>query len=171
MLERPAGAQRIGERSISGWGRIAKSKKENLMDNQRKILEMLADKKISVDEAERLMSLLKTESETRAGDTKKTILPLKYLRVEVTPGPQSTPNENQKVNIRVPMSLIKAGMKLAYVMPPGVYDQVESALKEKGIQMDLRNLRPEDLEELLSSINDIQIDVQNEKQTVRVYAE
>lgn len=140
--------------------------------NQRKILEMLADKKITVEEAERLMSLLHTESgpeETR--QAKETKNRLRYLRIEVKPGPHCMAEEQENVNIRVPFALIRAGMKLGAVIPPSAYDQVNSAMKDKGIEFDLRNIKAENLEEVLANLNDLEVDVHNGKQTLHIYAE
>ena len=146
-------------------------------NNQRKILEMLADKKISVDEAERLMEAVRTGEET--GETASPTaeptrvikgLP-KYLRVVVRPGENASPKEAETVNIRVPIALVRAGMKLTAVIPPIVYSRMDSALKEKGIDFDLKNIKPEDIEELVQALGDTEIDIQDGKQTVKVYAE
>jgi hypothetical protein len=140
--------------------------------NQRKILEMLAAGKITVEEAERLMFLVRPESgpaemPKTAGGNKSP----KYLRIEVRPGPEGRPDEQENVNIRVPFSLLRAGMKLAYVIPPRAYDQVDSALKQNGVPFDLRDIRPEDLEEILKNLNDLEIDVHNGRQKVHIFAE
>ncbi len=144
-------------------------------NNQRKILEMLADKKITIDEAERLLSLLRPEdASARQGmecEFKNAKYSPKYLRVEVRPNPNNTGGPTDIVNIRVPMALLRAGIKLTSVIPPKAYNQVDSALKEKGIDFDLRNLKPENLEEILASLNDLEVDVQNGQQTVHIYAE
>lgn len=143
--------------------------------NQRKILEMLAERKITVEEAERLLTLLRTEHTENTGsfssEAKKTKTPPKYLRVEVRPNPESKSGSQENVNIRVPVALIRAGLKLTSVIPPKAYDQVDSALKEKGIDFDMRNITPENLEEIIDNLNDLEVDVRNGEQTVHIYAE
>jgi hypothetical protein len=138
--------------------------------NQRRILEMLAEKKITVDEAERLMSLTHPETGAASTSVKEGKSNLKYLRIIVKPNPGYT-GEQENVNIRIPMALLRAGIKLTSVIPPGVYDQMDSSLKEKGISFDWRNLDPEHLEEVLAAINDLEIEVQNGKQNVHFFAE
>jgi hypothetical protein len=149
-------------------------------NNQRKVLEMLAEGKITVAEAERLMSLIRPESGAAASgsfasgeakEEKAFKVPPKYLRVEVVPNPDNPDSSSERVNIRVPMSLLRAGIKLTSVIPPSAYNQVDSALKDKGMQFDLRNIKPEDLEELLRNLGDLEIDVHNGQQKVHVYAE
>jgi hypothetical protein len=160
------------------------------MNNRRKILEMLAEKKITAEEAERLLSLVNDETEeSETGEVKSAnpLKNLKYLRVVVrtVPNPEyqlkngdlftEDDDENDNVNIKVPMSLIRAGMKLTSIIPPSAFDQVDSSLKEKGIDFDLRNIKPENIEELINALGDLEIDVEskNKKKNtkVRVYAE
>jgi hypothetical protein len=139
-------------------------------NNQRKILEMLSEKKISVDEAERLMALLPPESgrEEEKGAKK----PPKYLRVLIKPLSDSAePGESETVNIRVPISLLRAGIKLASIIPPKAYNQMDETLKEKGIEFDLRSITPQNIDELIMGLNDLEVDIQDRKQTVHVYAE
>ncbi|MFC1920286.1 hypothetical protein ACFLYQ_01010 [Chloroflexota bacterium] len=146
-----------------------------MTDSQKRILEMLAEKKINVDEAEKLLSLTGKE-EVPADRADSSIherkgLP-KYLRVVVQPGAQAEPgNTPEKVNVRVPMKLIRAGMKLTALIPPHAADKMHDAMKEKGIDFDLRNLKPDDIEEFLEALSDLQVDVDGGKETVRVYVE
>lgn len=137
-------------------------------ENQKKILEMLSEKKITVEEADRLLSLVGKESPAGTGETRERKGLPKYLRVVVTPKEDSGA---ESVNIRVPVALLRAGMKLAYVIPPLAYNKIDSALKEKGIEFDWRNIKPENVEEILSALNDLEVDVQSGKETVRIYAE
>ena len=142
-----------------------------MSDSRRRILEMLAEKRISVDEAERLLAVLQADEGKEQRESREKKGSPKYLRVEVKPNPDNLEEVPGKVNIRVPMNLLRAGMKLAAVIPPGVYNQVDAALKEKGIEMDLRNIKPENIEELILALNDLEIDVEDGKQTIHVYAE
>ena len=154
-----------------------------MSENQRKILQMLAEGKITVDEASRLLSALgesmdaqtseKRSEKTRSGDPK-------YLYVRVQPkegaphsehwrhGPHGEPG---KVNVRIPLSLVRAGMKLTALMPPKAADDVNRALKDKGIDFDIRNLKDEYLEQLIGALSDTEINVDSDEATVRVYAE
>jgi hypothetical protein len=140
------------------------------MDNRRKILEMLAEKKISVDEAERLIALI--QSDSSPGENKERKIPPRYLRVLIKPTTSGTkPGECENVNIRVPMALLRAGIKLASIIPPSAYNQMDSALKEKGIEFDLRSIKPENIDELIAAFDDLEVNIQSDKQDVRIYAE
>jgi hypothetical protein len=144
-----------------------------MSENKKKILEMLAQGKISSDDAYRLLNACEegvSEKEKVEPDTR--VKP-KYLRVTVTPGEGHADHAHaERVNVRIPMSLVRAGLKLTSLIPPDALDKANSALKEKGINFDVRNIKPEDLEALIEAIGDMQIDVEGARgETVKVFVE
>jgi hypothetical protein len=62
-------------------------------------------------------------------------------------------------------------MKLTSLIPGNASNKVNEALREKGIDFDLRNLKTEDLEELVDALSELEVDVQDGKEKVRVYVE
>ena len=146
-----------------------------MSDKKKRILEMLAEKKITVEDAERLLSLTgaEEEPENKSSDSTPDIkLPYKYLRVVVQPGPEGREgNGVEKVNVRVPMKLIRAGMKLTSLIPPHAADKMHDAMQEKGIDFDIRNLKPDDIEELIEALGDLEVNVDGGKETVHIYVE
>lgn len=140
-----------------------------MSDNQRRILDMLAEGKITAEEAQKLLSAIGPGGdETKSAPTRNA----KYLRFVIHPDPDVPKSEDVKrVNVRVPVSLIKAGIKFTTLIPADASDQVNEALKKKGIDFDVRNLKPEDLEELLMAMHDLEVDIQNGKEKVHVYIE
>ena len=147
-----------------------------MSDNKKRILDMLAENKISADDAYRLLSAVDTgESErTGAGRAAGTSVKekAKYLRVTVLPTSDSAQGDVDRVNIRVPMSLIRAGIKLTSLIPPEARDKVDGALREKGIDFDMRHLKPEDLEDIIEALSDLEVDVVSRKgEKVRVFVE
>ncbi len=144
-----------------------------MSENQKKILQMLAEGKISVDEAQRLLSLTGADRDTRneSNNTAPKSSP-RYLHVVVEPKPGAAPEHRHgRVNVRVPFGLIRAGMKLATLIPPEAADKVNDAMKEKGMSFDMRHLKIEDIEELISALHDSEVNVDTDDETVRVYAE
>jgi hypothetical protein len=136
-------------------------------EERKRILEMLAGGKIDADEAEKLLSALSKETETGPNITEK-VLGYKYLRVVVEPVPGSASTE--KVNIRVPLKLIRAGLKLASFIPKDAQGKVSEALHEKGIDLDFSKIKPEDLEELIGQLGNLTVDVEG-KEKIRVFCE
>ena len=145
-----------------------------MTDNQKRILEMVADKKITVDEAYRLLSLIQPSADSGSDGPKEPKPSPKYLRVVVDTEhswEDGCDRGPQHINIRVPVALIRAGMKLATLIPPEAYNQVDEKLKNRGIMFDLRNMKPENVEELIQALNDLEVDISGGAEKVRVYTE
>jgi hypothetical protein len=137
-------------------------------EERKKILEMLAQGKVNVEEAERLLSAL-SEAPGHPGSGEKADKPrIKYLRVVVEPGPGSETKD--RVNVRVPIKLIRAGMKFASLLPKDVQGKVDNALKESGVNLDFSQISEENLEDIVESLRDLTVDVEG-KDRVRVFCE
>ena len=145
-----------------------------MTENQKKILEMVADKKITVDEAYRLLSLIQPAADSGNTEPKEPKPLPKYMRV-VVDTEHSWENGCDRgpahINIRVPVALLRAGVKLATLIPPEAYNQVDEKLKNRGIMFDLRNMKPENVEELIHALNDLEVDISGGQEKVRVYTE
>ena len=90
-------------------------------DDRRQILQMLAEGKISADEAERLIAALDRSGPivppaAGASPGPGAARP-KYLRVIVDAEDKHQPGKPVKVNIRVPMQLLRAGMRFSALIP------------------------------------------------------
>ncbi|HSV03064.1 MAG TPA: hypothetical protein VLI41_07635 [Phenylobacterium sp.] len=141
-------------------------------EDRRSILQMLADGQITADEAERLLAALERAeppSPRRFAPGGVNGAP-KYLRVTVD---SDEPGEGgpTRINIRVPMSLLRAGVRLTSLIPPKARDQVNAELQKNGVPFDISQLRPENLEALIDQLNDLQVDVDDSRSKVRVYCE
>ena len=141
-------------------------------NDRRSVLQMLADGKINADEAERLLGAMEgAGSSSRAfegaaiGVNKP---PPKYLRVSVDAMDEDGP---AKVNIRVPMALLRAGVRLTSLIPPAARDQVNAELSKNGVPFDIGQLKPENLEDLIAHLDDFTVDVDAKDAKVRVYCE
>ena len=76
-----------------------------------------------------------------------------------------------KVNIRVPMQLLRAGVRLGALIPAPAREQVNAAMREHGVPFDLGQMKPENLEDLVEHLNDLTVDVDQETAKVRVFCE
>ncbi|SRR6266567_602093 len=145
-------------------------------EHRQQILEMLAAGKVTTDEAERLIAALEKEptsgATANASDVPKA--KPKYLRVMVEDAGSEGPIN---VNVRVPMQLLRAGVKLASLIPPQARDRLNVAMGEHGMMFDLSQVKPENIEELIDELQDLTVDVDEnrangEKKTkVRVFCE
>jgi hypothetical protein len=78
----------------------------------------------------------------------------------------------QKDNVRVPIQLIRAGMKLLALIPDSAWGDVQKHLAGKGINLDISKLKPDDLDEVVRSLSELKVDVDDGgKATVRVFCE
>ena len=145
-----------------------------MSDAKKRILEMLAEKKITVDEAERLLNATgEKESEAEFNQTiEQTIMKKlpKFLRVQVVPDPANNKDNVDKVNVKIPISLVRAGMKLTSLIPPHASDKMNEAMREKGIDFDIKNIKPDDIDDLISALSDLEVDVEGATK-VKVFAE
>jgi hypothetical protein len=141
-----------------------------MTENREKILKMLADDKINVEEATSLLELTDRPAAGGAEPSLSARKKPKYLRVVIDPGTAGN-GDVERVNIRVPMALIRAGVKLTSLIPRDAADKVDSTLKDKGIDFSLRNLKDEDLEQLVEALSDLEVDIQGGREKVRIYAE
>jgi hypothetical protein len=145
---------------------------------------MLAEGKVSVEEASRLLALINKEGDKEIGGhaPSGTAKPLpKYLYVKVEPkegarcqaGKEGRRGSGEpgRVNIRIPMELIRAGIKLKALIPPNVVDDINKALQEKGIGFDIRELKDDYLENLVAALGEAEINVDSEDAEVRIHAE
>jgi hypothetical protein len=137
-------------------------------EDRSRILQMLAAGQITVDEAERLISAV--EKEQPAGDDSRPKGRPKYLRVVVRPADGNIA-QGPNVNVRVPMQLLRAGVRLASLIPVQARDQVNVAMREHGVQFDLSQIKPENLEELVDQLSDLTVDVDEKDVKVRVFCE
>jgi len=140
-------------------------------EDRRSILQMLAEGKITADEAERLLAALDRTAappEQAAASPTSRNAP-KYLRVAVDT--EEGGDGPTKVNIRVPLSLMRAGVRLTSLIPPQARDQVNAELSKNGVAFDIGQLRPENLEDLIDQLNDLTVDVDQERTKVRIFCE
>ena len=147
-------------------------------ENRRQILNMLAANKITAEEAERLLSALEPNSgagsEASMGGNSSGFRSgaangnsaepskgrAKYLRVLV----DAEDGHNGKqgptsVNIRVPMQLLRAGVRLASLIPAQAHQHLDEAISKQGVPLTLSQIKPENLEELVDQLDDLTVDI------------
>jgi hypothetical protein len=140
-------------------------------EDRKRILAMLGDGKITADEAERLLDAMGRDPAPRLGST-GTVghnSPPKYFRVLVDANQGG--DGAAKVNVRVPMQLLRAGVRLSALIPPRARDQVNAAMAREGIPFDINQLKPENLDDLIEHLAEFTVDVDNGDAKVRVFCE
>ncbi|MFG3340894.1 hypothetical protein [Glycomyces sp. NPDC048151] len=136
------------------------------MNEQRKaILDMLAEGKITADEAERLLAAIEPEDAPNPARPKGKA---KYLRVVIKAQDEGEPTN---VNVRVPIALLRAGVRLTALIPPRAIEEANSAMAKNGVNFDLGQLKPDELEELVNHLDEVTVDIDSSDATVRVFSE
>jgi len=145
-----------------------------MSEDRARILNMLGEGKISAEEAERLLDALEGRVTDQpaagpaiVGDPAPLLDALpKYLYVKVDSV------DGDKVDVKVPLALVRSGLKLTSLIPPQAMEQINEQMIEKGISIDFTNLKPEDIDELIHALREMEINVDSKNgDKVRVFAE
>jgi hypothetical protein len=139
-------------------------------------MDMLEQGKITADQAERLLTAL-GESEPQAtttavsepcqeaqgeGSGKNQYL---HILVEKTDG---KPDGAEKIDIRVPLGLLRAGVKLGNLLPARYRDRVRTALEKRGFRPGTHG---DIWEGIVDKIADLSVDVETSGDHVRVFCD
>jgi len=99
-------------------------------DERKRILSMLGEGKISASEAEDLLDALgkNGDSQQAAGTSATPAVPrnIKYMYVKVLS------SEQDNVDVRVPLGLIRAGMRFTSLIPPMAMATINSSLRKRA---------------------------------------
>ena len=138
-------------------------------EQRRQILQMLAEGKITAEEAERLIDAVEREQpESPPGAAPRPKSRPKYLRVLVE---DNSGDGQGRVNIRVPLQLLRAGVRLTSLIPPQALGKLNAELDKSGVPIDLTQLKPQHIEELVEQLDELTIDVNDAENKVQVFCE
>jgi hypothetical protein len=141
-----------------------------MSDDRRRILDLVAQGKITVDEADELMRALDARrgSAARAEDRDASTLRWVLIHVHQT---AKEGKHDKDVNIRVPISVIKSGMRLGALIPGLAGDQVASRLREKGLDVDFSKLDAASIDTVLRALGETNIEIESGRAQVRITCE
>jgi hypothetical protein len=142
--------------------------KMNGNQDRKKILQMLAKGTISVEEADQLLGAVgvaRTGGAESIASGQGSAMP-NYLHVQVEP---KAGQHGDRVNVRVPFQLIRAGAKLAGLIPKVAREKINDSLSSHGINFDVGAITSENIETLVDQLGDLTVDVDNETEKITVY--
>lgn len=132
-----------------------------------RILNMVAEGKVSASEGEKLLDALKNDGKSGSlaeGGSPKKIPRFMYVKVLSENG--------DNVDVKVPVGLIRAGMKLTSLIPPQAVEQINKQMSEKGIAFDFNNLKNMEMEELIAYLGELEVNVNSKNgDNVKVWCE
>ena len=144
-----------------------------MSEDRIRILNLLAEGKISADEAERLLDALGTRASAGAkpdgpaikgnpGPLLEALPKFLYVKVNAANG--------DNVDVKIPIALVRSGLKLTSLIPPQAMDQINDSMSEHGMSVDFANLKPEDIDDLVEALREMEINVDSTNgDKVRVY--
>jgi hypothetical protein len=142
-----------------------------MSEETRRVLDLLAQGKVTVDEADRLLRAIQNaeaDQGPKAGEAERPAP--RYLRINVHKTATDR-RPDQDVNIRVPIAIVKGGMRLGALIAPLAGEHVASRMREHGLDLDLTKLDAASIESILKEMGEVNIDVDSGKQQVRITCE
>ena len=136
-----------------------------MSEERRQVLEMLSEGKITVPEAEQLLQAVAAPPSEPGGDKK---VEPRYFRILVNK-PAREGKKAEVVNIRVPMTVVRGGLRLGALVPT-MFGKKPIQL-DNGMELDLSKITYADLEALIKDIGELTVDVDGGDATVRIRCE
>ena len=145
-----------------------------MSDDTRRVLDLVAQGKITVDEGHHLLGAIhppsaNAPSGAAGADDSERPRP-KWLRIAIHQFGKEG-RRDKDVNIRVPMAIIRSGMRLGALIPGLAGEQVQARMRERGLDIDFSKLDAAAIETVLKELGDTNIEIDDGKSQVRITAE
>ena len=141
-----------------------------MSEERKRILQMLAEGNITADEAERLLAALGEQPKAAGavtGEVRAAKKP-KFLHVKVQ-ADEGSGRRQKNVDIKVPIILLKAGMKLGSILPDDARSEINTKLSDHGINFDLNDLDSEKIDILVQALSESSIDIDADNAQVKIF--
>jgi hypothetical protein len=143
-----------------------------MSDDTRRVLDLLAQGKITVDEADRLLKAVAAAPPSADAASGPGAAPRpRWLRINIQRQSEDGHGEKKNVNVRVPISFVKGGMRLGALIAPFAGEKAIARLRERGYDLDLSRLDAEAIETWLKDVDDLNVHIDNGKEQVRITCE
>jgi hypothetical protein len=145
-----------------------------MSDDRRRVLDLLAQGKVTVDEAAELLRALEAHGASRAtgGDQQGEPRKPRWVRINVHHKAEGGTDQRDKdVNIRVPIAVVKSGMRLGAFIPVHARDEFSERLREKGFDVDFSKLDASSIDAMLSALGETDIEIESGRGQVRITCE
>ena len=142
-------------------------------EQMRRVLELVAQGKVTPADAEDLLDAMRAESTIAdSPGTAETSGPDKprYMRIAVHKVGREG-RRSQDVNIKVPLAILRSGLRLGALIPGLARERMHARLREQGIDIDLAKIDPAMIESLLKDMGEVNIDVNEGEEQVRITCE
>ena len=140
------------------------------MSNETKrVLEMVAAGKITADEGERLLGVLGAgqSASSPPGETERPVP--RFLKMEAAATGKDGKDEGFRM--RVPLDLLRAGIKMRALIPKAKRDKINEKLTEKGIEGDIFEMSDDQIDTLIRSLGELEMEGGDGEGSFRLYLE
>ena len=154
-----------------------------MSDERRRVLDLLAQGKITVDEADALLKTLganatrETGGAPPAGDA-ATDDPQRTRWVRINVHRANDDRGEKDVNIRVPIAVVKGGMRLGAIIATFAGEKAAQRMKARGIDLDISKINDDlskmngaEFDAFLKSLDDTSIEIDDGRSQVRISCE
>ena len=139
-----------------------------MSDERMRILHMLAEGKLTPDDAEKLLQAMEGgpqrnegTGQNQSGDVKG-----KHLYVQVDP---KEGKSSERVSVKVPLALVKAGLNISKLIPKEAQGKIQSSMEDSGIPFNFSDIDPQNFQEILEALEQMSIDVDTEESAIKVF--
>jgi hypothetical protein len=143
-------------------------------DETRRVLDLMAQGKITVDEAQQLLGAINAPASASAApaagaDESERPKP-RWVRIAIHKSAKEG-RHDKDVNIRVPIAIVRNGMRLGALIPGLAGEQVAARMRERGLDVDFSKLEAVDIDAMLKELGDTNIEIDSGKAQVRITTE
>jgi hypothetical protein len=146
----------------------------------RRILDLLTQGKVTVDEAAKLIDATTAAPQSGVpGDgapTSERPNP-RWIRINVLKSAKEG-KPDKEVNIRVPIAVVRGGMRLGAIIATFAGEKAAQRMKDRGIDLDLSKINGDfsrmngaEFEAFMKSLDEMNIEVDDGKSQVRITCE
>ncbi len=130
----------------------------------KRVLELLSQGKVTVDEAEQLLAAIKEGAAGAAGQASP-----RWMRITMHKD-ASDGRPERNVNVRIPLALARSGLKLG-AMVQMFNPRLQEEFRKQGVDVDFTKVDLADLSKALEDLGETTIEVDNGRAQVRVRCE
>ena len=144
----------------------------------RRILDLLTQGKVTVEEAARLIDATRAQAGAPGDDAPVGERPNpRWIRINVVK-PAKEGKREKEVNIRVPIAVVKGGMRLGAIIATFAGEKAAQRMKDRGIDLDLSKINGDfsrmngaEFDAFMKSLDETHIDIDDGKSQVRITCE
>ncbi len=139
-----------------------------MSDETKRVLEMVAAGKITVDEGERLLGILDAGRPAPPPPEADRPVP-RFLKMEA--GGTDKDGNDEGFRMRVPLDLLRAGIKMRALIPETKRNKINVKLREKGIEGDIFEMSDDQIDTLIRSLGELELEAGDGDGSFRIYVE